>query len=276
MQLRAWDLAKETVFAFIDDEALSRGAAIAFYTATSIAPLLLIVVAIAGLVFGREAALGAISDQLAGLMGRQTAELLETAVANASAPRRGLSPALLGIAALIATASGAFGGCNRRSITWKAKPRGRHRFAPDPRARCEPRPGRHTRLPAGGVACGQRRSHRVRRALEGAAQRQRRQSARRRRRRRRPRLRRQTIPRLDDRRRGLPHRWRPGRRARQRLVLEQCRAQRRLQRRHGLECRGCPPRPHPTARGLRQPRRSAARSAIGCSWPQASRCMPST
>jgi membrane protein len=125
MQLRAWDLAKETVFAFIDDEALSRGAAIAFYTATSIAPLLLIVAAIAGLVFGREAALGAISDQLAGLMGRQTAELLETAVANASRPSSGVVATLLGIAALIATASGAFGEMQSAlNHFWKAKPKG--------------------------------------------------------------------------------------------------------------------------------------------------------
>ena len=47
---------KETVLAFISDEALSRGAAIAFYTVTSIAPVLLIVIAIAGLAFGRDAA----------------------------------------------------------------------------------------------------------------------------------------------------------------------------------------------------------------------------
>jgi len=65
-----WKLLKSTVLAFIEDEALSRGAAIAFYTVTSIAPILLIVVAVAGLVFGREAAQGAITAQLGGLMGR--------------------------------------------------------------------------------------------------------------------------------------------------------------------------------------------------------------
>ena len=53
---KAWRLLKTTVTAFINDEALGRGAAIAFYTVTSIAPVLLIVVAIAGMVFGREAA----------------------------------------------------------------------------------------------------------------------------------------------------------------------------------------------------------------------------
>src|ERR1041384_246485 len=45
---RMWRLLKQTVLAFIDDEALSRGAAIAFYTVTSIAPVLLLVVAVAG------------------------------------------------------------------------------------------------------------------------------------------------------------------------------------------------------------------------------------
>ena len=52
----AWKMLKETVLSFIDDEALSRGAAIAFYTVTSISPVLLIVVAIAGLAFGHDAA----------------------------------------------------------------------------------------------------------------------------------------------------------------------------------------------------------------------------
>ena len=52
---------KDTILSFIDDEVLSRGAAIAFYTVTSIAPVLLIVIAIAGLVFGRDAAQNALS-----------------------------------------------------------------------------------------------------------------------------------------------------------------------------------------------------------------------
>jgi membrane protein len=46
---QGWQIIKDTVYGFIADEALSRGAAIAFYTATSIAPVLLIVIAIAGL-----------------------------------------------------------------------------------------------------------------------------------------------------------------------------------------------------------------------------------
>jgi membrane protein len=119
-----WNLAKDTALAFVEDAALGRGAAIAFYTVTSIAPLLLIVVAIAGLVFGREAAQGAITEQLTGLMGSQTAQLLEQAVANASNPSSGVLASLIGVVTLIATASGAFGELQAAlNAFWKAKPK---------------------------------------------------------------------------------------------------------------------------------------------------------
>jgi membrane protein len=113
------------VLAFINDQALSRGAAIAFYTVTSIAPILLIVIAIAGLVFGREAAQGAIIGQLGGLMGQQTAEVLQSAVANASGKSAGALATIIGIVTLIATASGVFGEMQSALNTiWKAKPKG--------------------------------------------------------------------------------------------------------------------------------------------------------
>jgi membrane protein len=120
-----WDLPKQAVLSFIDDEALSRGAAIAFYTVTSIAPILLIVVAIAGLAFGREAAQHAITDQLGSLMGQQTAELLQTAVANASEQSPGILATLIGAVTLVATASGTFGEMQSAlNAIWKAKPAG--------------------------------------------------------------------------------------------------------------------------------------------------------
>ena len=57
---QTWTLLKESISSFLQDEALTRGAAIAFYTVTSIGPVLFIVMAIAGLVFGEEAASGAV------------------------------------------------------------------------------------------------------------------------------------------------------------------------------------------------------------------------
>jgi len=120
-----WALLKDTVLAFIEDDALSRGAAIAFYTVTSIAPILLIVIAIAGLAFGREAAQGALTAQIGGLMGQQTAEVLQSAVANASGKSSGILATILGIAAVVVTASGVFGEMQSAlNAIWKAKPEG--------------------------------------------------------------------------------------------------------------------------------------------------------
>jgi membrane protein len=116
---------KEAVAGFIEDEALSRGAAIAFYSVTSIAPVLLIVVAIAGLAYGREAAQNAIIDQLGGLMGQQTAAVLQTAIANAADTSSGILATMIGIGTLIVTASGVFGEMQAAlNIIWKVKPRG--------------------------------------------------------------------------------------------------------------------------------------------------------
>jgi len=120
-----WKLLQTTVLSFIEDEALSRGAAIAFYTVTSIAPILLIVVAIAGLVFGRAAAQGAITAQLGGLMGQQTADVLQSAVANSANTSAGTLATILGIIAVIVTASGVFSEMQSAlNAIWKAKPEG--------------------------------------------------------------------------------------------------------------------------------------------------------
>src|SRR3954466_15296668 len=100
----AWKMLKETVLAFIDDEALTRGAAIAFYTVTSIAPVLLIVIAIAGLAFGHDAAQNAITAQLSDLMGQQTAEILQTVVASAASSKpAGIMATIIGVVTLVVT-----------------------------------------------------------------------------------------------------------------------------------------------------------------------------
>ena len=124
MLSHSFKLLKDTVLAFLDDEALSRGAAIAFYTATSLAPILLIVIAIVGLVFGREAAQNAITEQLTGLMGKQTADVIQSAVADARDQTSGTWALILGIGTLLLTASGAFGELQvALNKMWKAQPK---------------------------------------------------------------------------------------------------------------------------------------------------------
>jgi membrane protein len=120
-----WKLLRDTVLSFIEDNALSRGAAIAFYTVTSLAPVLLIVIAIAGLAFGRDAAQNAIIAQLSGLMGLQAAEVLQSAVASASGAPSGIIATIVGMMTLMITASGVFGELQSTlNAIWKAEQTG--------------------------------------------------------------------------------------------------------------------------------------------------------
>jgi membrane protein len=120
-----WILLKQTVLSFIDDNALGRGASIAFYAVTSLAPILLIVVAIAGLVFGEDAARNALAGQFQSLMGAQSAELMQSAIQNAGPKSSGILATIIGVVTLIVTASGVFGEMQSALNTiWKASPRG--------------------------------------------------------------------------------------------------------------------------------------------------------
>src|SRR3712207_1587804 len=101
---RVWVLLRETVYGYIEDEALSRGAAIAYYTVFSIAPLLVIATAIAGIFFGEDAVRGAISEQLRGLLGRTGAETVEAMVRGAGNITSGTIATVIGVVTLLLTA----------------------------------------------------------------------------------------------------------------------------------------------------------------------------
>jgi membrane protein len=119
---QAWHLIKQTVAAYIEDGALSRGAAIAYFAVTSIAPVLVIVIAVAGLAVGEDAARGRITDQLGGLLGNDTAQMLQTAVKSASSKSSGIIAGILGIVVLGLTASGVFGEMQSAlNAIWKVK-----------------------------------------------------------------------------------------------------------------------------------------------------------
>ena len=100
---------KEGFRIFGANQSARRGAAIAFYTVTSIAPVLIIVIAVAGLVFGSEAASGAVFAQFRGLLGSDAASLLQKAItSSASDKSAGTIASIISIAGLILTASGVF------------------------------------------------------------------------------------------------------------------------------------------------------------------------
>ena len=119
-----WTLIKTTVNGYIDDNALSRGAAIAYYTVFSLAPMLVIIVAIAGSVFGAEAAQGALSHQLDGLLGHDAAVAVQGMVSSAWRSQSSGIATLIGFVTLLLTATGVFGEMQGAlNAIWRAEPK---------------------------------------------------------------------------------------------------------------------------------------------------------
>lgn len=109
MKLReAGKLVKDAGSKFIDDKGPRLGAALAFYTALSLSPLLMVVIAGAGLVFGQEAARGEIVAQLRDVVGEQGAGVIEQMVANSAASTGKGFAAIVGFLVLLYGASGVF------------------------------------------------------------------------------------------------------------------------------------------------------------------------
>ena len=103
-----WKLLSATYMKWSEDHAQGLGAALAFYTVFSLAPLLLIVIAIAGLVFGQEAAEGQIIGQIQGLVGEESAKAIQGILENVRKPATGLIATALAIITLLFGATGVF------------------------------------------------------------------------------------------------------------------------------------------------------------------------
>jgi len=114
----------EAASQWMDDKAPRLGAALAYYAIFSIAPLLVIAIGIAGLVFGREAAQGQITAQVGQLVGHQGGEAVEAMVESASKPEAGTLGSVLGIAMLLLGAAGLFGQLQDALNTiWEVRPK---------------------------------------------------------------------------------------------------------------------------------------------------------
>src|SRR3954471_22592587 len=108
MLQRLWDLIRGSVEGYIADDAMSRGAAIAYYSFFSVAPLLVIAIAIAGFFFGAQAVEGAVSHHLEELMGATGAQVVEGLIRSAADQQQGQLAAVIGIIVLVITASSVF------------------------------------------------------------------------------------------------------------------------------------------------------------------------
>lgn len=103
-----WGLVKQVVTSWLDDYVPSMGAALAYYTMFSLAPLLLIVVSLAGLVFGEDAARGEIQAQLQDLMGERGASAVQDLLASVREPADSLAATTVGLVLLFVGATTVF------------------------------------------------------------------------------------------------------------------------------------------------------------------------
>jgi membrane protein len=120
-----FSILKKTAFEWLEDQAPTLGAALAYYTVFSLAPLLIIAIAIAGLVLGQEAAQGQIFNQLRGLLGNESGKAMQDMVQSASQkPASGVTATLIGIVTLLFGASGVFGQLQTSLNTiWEVQPK---------------------------------------------------------------------------------------------------------------------------------------------------------
>jgi membrane protein len=99
---------RDSIRATIGGDIVSRGAALSFYTFFAIAPLFVIVLAVTGMVFGREASQRALYGQVSELAGNDAAQAIRVLVAAASKPKTGVWATTLAVVTLVAGATGVF------------------------------------------------------------------------------------------------------------------------------------------------------------------------
>lgn len=98
---RFYALLKQTVMNWLDDYAPSMGAAIAFYTVFSLAPLVIIVIGVAGFFWGREAVQGQLFDQVSSMVGTEGGKAVESVVLGAQEPAQGIAATVISVVMLV-------------------------------------------------------------------------------------------------------------------------------------------------------------------------------
>lgn len=117
-------LFKETLTQWLEHKAPRLAAALAYYMVFSLAPLLVIAIAIAGAIFGEDAARGEIVSQISGFVGQDAASVIEKAITNASQPDLSNIASLISVAVLLFGASGVFAQLQDALNTiWSVQPR---------------------------------------------------------------------------------------------------------------------------------------------------------
>ncbi|HEY6562183.1 MAG TPA: YihY/virulence factor BrkB family protein [Polyangiaceae bacterium] len=117
-------LLKQAAADWMEDDAPRLAASLSFYTALSVAPLLIIAIAVAGLAFGEEAARGEILGQLQGLVGHDSAKTVESMVESAAKPKSGIISTIISVVVLLFGATGVFAELQTSlNHIWELKPK---------------------------------------------------------------------------------------------------------------------------------------------------------
>jgi membrane protein len=103
-----WQILREAFGEFSRENVARLGAALAYYTLFALAPLLVVAIGVAGLVFGAEAARGEVVAQIEGLIGRAGAEAVQGLLVSASPPGRSIPATVVGLITLFLGATSAF------------------------------------------------------------------------------------------------------------------------------------------------------------------------
>lgn len=120
----AYETLKQTVNEWLADKAMRLGAALAYYSVFSIAPLVIIAIAISSFVFGEQAAQGEIVQQIQGMVGESGARAIEDMLASNKERGSGGLATAFGVVALLFGASGVFGQLQDALNTiWKVEPK---------------------------------------------------------------------------------------------------------------------------------------------------------
>ncbi|HEY8671398.1 MAG TPA: YihY/virulence factor BrkB family protein, partial [Terriglobales bacterium] len=101
-----WIIAKQAAGSWSNHKDSRQGAALAYYSVFSLGPIIVIAIAVAGLVFGRQAVSGQVAASITGMLGDTGAKAVQAMLADAGRPRQGLLATLLGIGALLFAAIG--------------------------------------------------------------------------------------------------------------------------------------------------------------------------
>jgi membrane protein len=107
--MASWKLFRQALAQWSEHNAMRSSAALAYYAVLSLAPLIVIIVAIVGFLIGQHAASGQVAAQLSGALGQRGAQEIETIIKNAHRPAAGIAASAISIIVLVFSASGVFG-----------------------------------------------------------------------------------------------------------------------------------------------------------------------